>query len=283
MRRSVRWHPLVKGQATMTRLAGKVVIVTGGGSGLGRAMATRFAREGASVLVADINEPGGVQTVAQIQTELSADDRDRVAFLTMNVAEEADCAAAVEDAVSRWGRLDVMVANAGIGAPGSIASLSLDAWERVIKVNLTGVFLCAKYAFRAMRQNPAPAGGVILATASVAGLEGTPGLGAYGPTKAAVIQLVKTLALEGARYNIRANALCPVWTQTPMVDAFAAAARSGNPEQAKEQLRSVVPLGRLGQPEDVANAALYLVSDEASFISGVAFPVDGAHTATTHV
>ena len=266
----------------MTRLAGKVAIVTGGGSGLGRAMATRFAHEGAAVLVADINEAGGVATVTQIAANLGADERDRVAFLTVNVADEADCAAAVEDAVARWGRLDVMVANAGIGAPGSIANLALDAWERVIQVNLTGVFLCAKYAFRAMRKNPEPAGGVILATASVAGLEGTPGLGAYGPSKAAVIQLVKTVALEGARFNIRANALCPVWTQTPMVDAFAAGARSADPLEAKERLRATVPLGRLGQPEDVANAALYLASDEASFISGVAFPVDGAHTATTH-
>ena len=158
------------------------------------------------------------------------------------------------------------------GRAWRFADLSLDDWRRVLDVNLTGVFLCAKYAFRAMQE---AGGGVILATASVAGLEGTPNLGAYGPAKAGVIQLIKTIALEGARHNIRANALCPVWTTTPLVDALVA----NNPERGMERLRRMVPLGRLGQPEDVANVAAFLVSDEASFLTGVAMPIDGGHTA----
>jgi NAD(P)-dependent dehydrogenase (short-subunit alcohol dehydrogenase family) len=252
----------------MARLAGKVAVITGGGSGLGRAMALRFVAEGASVLVADVNDEGGQTTLEAIS------EQERAAFQHVDVTSEEDCAAAVAEATRRWGKLDIMVANAGIGAPGPIATLEKDAWERVLAVNLTGVFLCAKHAFRAMREQ----GGVILATASVAGLEGTPALGPYGASKAGVIQLMGTVALEGARYKIRANALCPVWTQTPLVDAFVSGARA-TPEEATARLVSGIPLGRLGAPEDVASAAVYLASDEASFITGVAFRIDGGHLA----
>jgi NAD(P)-dependent dehydrogenase (short-subunit alcohol dehydrogenase family) len=257
----------------MDRLRGKVAIITGGGSGLGRAMALRFVAEGARVLVADINEAGGQETVAALG-RLGAEDA--VAFRRVDVTDEADCEAAVSDAVARWGRLDVMVANAGIGALGFIANLAREEWDRVIAVNLTGVFLCAKHAFRAMQ---GMGGGSILITASVAGLGGTPRLGAYGPSKAGAIQLMQTLALEGARFNIRANALCPVWTDTPMVDGFVSGLTPQAPDQMRARLAADIPLGRMGTPDDVANAALYLASDEAAFITGVAFPVDGGHTA----
>ena len=254
----------------MTQLNGKIAIVTGGGSGLGRAMALRFARDGARVIAADLNEAGAQET-ARLATEQGAKD-GQVAPRALDVTNEQACSALVDATLAEHGRLDVMVANAGIGTFGPIAKLSLADWQRVLDVNLTGVFLCAKYAFRAMQE---AGGGVILATASVAGLEGTPNLGAYGPAKAGVIQLVKTIALEGARHNIRANALCPVWTTTPLVDALVA----DNPERGMERLRRMVPLGRLGQPEDVASVAAYLASDEASFISGIAMPIDGGHTA----
>ncbi|HWE61129.1 MAG TPA: SDR family oxidoreductase [Chloroflexota bacterium] len=253
----------------MARLAGKVAIITGGGSGLGRAMAERFVAEGASVLVADINEEAGQATVAALGEQ-------HAAFQRVDVANEDDCAAAVAAARERWGRLDVMVANAGIGTFGFISRLPKEQWDRVLAVNLTGVFLCAKHAFGVMQES---GGGVILATASVAGLRGTPGLGAYGPAKAGVIQLVKTLALEGARFKIRANALCPVWTQTPLVDAFVSGSRSAGPDEMRARLIAGIPLGRLGTPDDVAAAALYLASDEASFITGVAFPIDGGSMA----
>ena len=256
----------------MGRLAGKVAVITGAGSGLGRAIARRFLAEEAAVLACDINEEGARETIEGVSEPAAS----RAAFRRMDVTSEEDCAAAVKDAVERWGKLDVLLANAGIGAPGSIASLSKEAWERVLAVDLTGVFLCAKHAFGAMRQS---GGGVILNMASVAGLQGTPNLGAYGPAKAGVIQLTQTLALEGARFNIRANAICPVWTQTPMVEAFIAGSRAA-PDVARERLIASIPLRRLGAPEDVAAAAVYLASDEAAFISGVAFPVDGGHTAS---
>src|SRR5438067_55470 len=255
----------------MGRLEGKVAVITGAGSGLGRAMATRLAAEGAAVLAADLNEDAARATVAGLGKEAAPVAASR----RVDVTDEADCEAAVAEAAERWGRLDVMVANAGIGAPGFISDLDKADWERVLAVNLTGVFLCAKHAFRAMRRS---GGGAILVTASVAGLEGTPMLGAYGPSKAGAIQLVQTLALEGARFNIRANALCPVWTQTPMVDAFVSGARLA-PEQMRSRLVADIPLGRFGAPEDVAAAAVYLASDEAAFISGVAFPIDGGHLA----
>ena len=254
----------------MTQLNGKIAIVTGGGSGLGRAMALRFAHDGARVIAADLNEAGAQET-ARLATEQGA-SADQVVARALDVTNEQACSALVDATLAEHGKLDVMVANAGIGTFGPIAKLSLADWQRVLDVNLTGVFLCAKYAFRAMQE---AGGGVILATASVAGLEGTPNLGAYGPAKAGVIQLVKTIALEGARHNIRANALCPVWTTTPLVDALVA----DNPERGMERLRRMVPLGRLGQPEDVASVAAYLASDEASFISGIAMPIDGGHTA----
>ena len=235
----------------MARLAGKVAIITGAGSGLGRAMTQRFVAEGASVLAADINEAGARETVAALDAD------------------------AAERAVARWGKLDVMVANAGIGMPLPIADLPREAWDQVLAVNLTGVFLCAKHAFRAMRET---GGGVILNMASIAGLHGTPSLGAYGPAKAGVVQLTQTLALEGARHNIRSNALCPIWIQTPMVDAFVNLS-GPPPDQMRARLVADIPLGRMGAPEDVAAAAVYLASDEAAFITGVAFPVDGGHMA----
>lgn len=256
----------------MTRLAGKVAVVTGAGGALGRAMARRFVAEGASVLVTDIDETAGRAAVEEIAAQGDAG----AAFRRVDVTREEDCAGAVAEAVERWGRLDVMIANAGTAVAGFIANQEKDDWERVLAVNLTGVFLCAKHAYRAMRESGN--GGSILATASVAGLQGTARLGAYGPSKAGVIQLVKTLALEGARFNIRANALCPVWTHSPMVDAYVASAQ-GEPEQVMARLRATVPLGRLGTPDDVAAAAAYLASDDAAFISGVAFPIDGAHMA----
>jgi NAD(P)-dependent dehydrogenase (short-subunit alcohol dehydrogenase family) len=260
----------------MGRLDGKVAIVTGGGSGLGRAMTLRYLSEGACVLAADINEAGARETV-RLGGEQGGDAGERVVARMLDVTDEDAVAAAVEETVTRWGKLDIMVANAGIGWPAPIALLELAQWESVLKVDLTGVFLCAKHAFRALRKN-GDSGGVILATASVAGMEGTPNLGAYGPAKAGVIQLMKTVALEGARYNIRANAICPVWINTPMVQAFVAGMPAG-PEAGMERLRESVPLGRVGAPEDVAAVAAFLASDDAAFLTGMTFPVDGGHTA----
>jgi len=253
----------------MERLVNKVAVITGASSGLGRAIALRFAQEGAALVLGDIDEVGGAQTLSLLPAGA------RAKFVRLDVTKEADCEAAVALAVTEYGGLDVMVANAGIGAPGFIASLSQADFERVVAVNLTGVFLCAKHAFRAMQTR---GGGTILTMASVAGLQGTMMLGGYGPSKAATVQLTQTLALEGARFNIRANALAPVWTASPMVDRFVKGLRTGE-EEAVKRLTADIPLGRLGKAEDVAAAAAFLASDEASFISGIVLPLDGGHLA----
>jgi NAD(P)-dependent dehydrogenase (short-subunit alcohol dehydrogenase family) len=252
------------------RLHGKVAVITGASSGLGRAIALRFAAEGASLVLGDIDEAGGQATLAM----LPEDARGRVRFRRLDVTDEADCEAAVADAVAAFGRLDVMVANAGIGAPGWIAQLDKKDFERVLAVNVTGVFLCAKHAIRVMATR---GGGTILVMSSAAALQGTPMLGGYGPSKAAVLQLVKTIAIEGARVNVRANALCPVWTETPMVNAFLDGLGVPPPD-GRARFKADIPLGRLGKPEEVAAAAVYLASDEASFLSGVALPIDGGQT-----
>lgn len=255
----------------MSRLQGKVAIITGAASGLGRAMALRFAQEGARLVLGDVDVAGGAQTLGLLTEE----QRTHARFRRLDVTDESDCEAAVKEAVDTFGRLDVMVANAGIGAPGFIAKLKKEDFERVVAVNLTGVFLCAKHAFRAMQQT---GGGCILTMASVAGLEGSMGLGGYGPSKAGAVQLTQSLALEGARYQIRANVLAPVWTQSPMVDAFVKGMKTTE-DVGRARLLADIPLGRLGKPEDVAAAAVFLASDEASFITGVVLPIDGGHSA----
>jgi len=254
----------------MGRLKGKVALITGASSGLGRAAALRFLREGARVVLGDVDAEGGAETLAAVPAEL----RPNALFQRLDVSREEDCQAAVDAALQRWGQLDVALANAGIGAPGFLAALARSDWERVLAVNLTGVFLTTRCAFRTMQGR----GGSLLVMSSVAGLEGTPGLGAYGASKAGVLQLVKTLALEGARFGIRANAVCPVWTDTPMVDAFIKVMGLGR-EAGRARLLKDIPLGRLATPEDVASACLYLASDEAAFVTGVTLPVDGGHTA----
>jgi NAD(P)-dependent dehydrogenase (short-subunit alcohol dehydrogenase family) len=253
----------------MKRLDSKVAVITGASSGLGRAIALRFAAEGAALVLGDIDDAKGKETLSLLPKDA------RATYVHLDVTREADCEAAVATALANYGGLDVMVANAGIGAPGFIAQLSLADFERVVAVNLTGVFLCAKHAFRAMQKRR---GGTILTMSSVAGLEGTMKLGAYGPTKAAVVQLTKTLALEGAHFNIRANVLAPVWTESPMVDAFVKGMRVDE-EVGLKRLKADIPLGRLGKPEDVSAAACFLASDEASFITGVVLPLDGGHLA----
>jgi NAD(P)-dependent dehydrogenase (short-subunit alcohol dehydrogenase family) len=255
----------------MSRLEGKVAVVTGAASGLGRAVAQRFVAEGARVVLGDLNVPGCEETVQAMAPEHRANAR----VVKLDVTVEEDARAAVAIAVATWGALHIMVANAGIGAPGLISKLRKEDFERVVAVNLTGVFLCMKAAFGPMKE---AGGGALLTMSSVAGMQGSVGLGGYGPSKAGAVQLTQTLALEGARHQIRANVLCPVWTQTPMVDAFVKGMKTGD-DVGRARLVADIPLGRLGKPEDVASAAVFLCSDEASFITGVVLPVDGGHLA----
>jgi NAD(P)-dependent dehydrogenase (short-subunit alcohol dehydrogenase family) len=238
-----------------TGLHDRVALITGAASGIGKAIAQALASQGARVIVADLNEQAGRSAAAQLA------DRSAARFVRCDVADEDSVAAAVGSALEVEGRLDIMVNNAGIiTAPAALIDSQGADWDRHFAVNLRGVFFGVKHAARAML----PAGGSIVNIASVAGMGGAPKLGPYGATKAAVIQLTQTAALELARHHIRVNALCPGWTDTPLLDTF-----------ERSKLERQIPLGRLGQADEIASLVVYLVSDAAGFITGSALRIDG--------
>jgi 3-oxoacyl-[acyl-carrier protein] reductase len=250
------------------RLEGRVTVVTGGASGLGEAIARLFAAEGAAVVIADVDRAGGERVAGEI-----AAAGGRALAVVADVTRAAECERAVATAVAEGGRLDVMVNNAGAGKTAPVSEMDEEVWDRLLAVNLKSVFLGARAAFPVLVEG---GGGLILNMASLAGKVPAAGLGAYGAAKAGVIQLTKTLALEGAPYRIRANALCPAWADTPMVQQFLRT--QPDPAAARRALEADIPLGRLATPADVAAAALYLASDDAAFITGVALDVaGGAH------
>jgi NAD(P)-dependent dehydrogenase (short-subunit alcohol dehydrogenase family) len=244
-------------------MAGKVALVTGAGSGIGRATALAFARQGAAVAVADVDDAGGEQTVAQIGQAGGA-----AIFLHADVSREADVAAMIGQVVASYGRLDYAHNNAGIGGRGGpLAEADEGDWDRVLAVNLKGVWLCMKHEIRQML---AQGGGAIVNTASVAGLIGAEGLGVYAASKHGVVGLTKTGALEYARAGIRVNAVCPGFIATPMVERF-----TGGDPHANARLARANPQGRIGAPEEVAAAVVWLCSDAASLINGHALAIDG--------
>jgi NAD(P)-dependent dehydrogenase (short-subunit alcohol dehydrogenase family) len=246
---------------------GKVALVTGGGSGIGRATSIIFAREGARVAVADLNLEGCEETVATIKRA----GGDACA-IRCDVARSSQVQSMVEQVVKTYGRLDFGFNNAGVSpAGGRIGEIPEDDWDRVIAINLTGVWLCMKYE---LAQMVAQGGGVIINTASIMGLVGERRTGAYCAAKHGVVGLTKTAALEYANKNIRVNAVCPGSTMTPMM-------RRGldRDPRLEEAYKKSHPLGRLGTPEDIGEAVMWMCSDEASFVTGVALPVDGGYTA----
>jgi NAD(P)-dependent dehydrogenase (short-subunit alcohol dehydrogenase family) len=249
-------------------LNGKVALVTGGASGIGRATALTFAREGAKLVVADMNEEGGQQTVHMI-TEQGGE----AIFVRTDVSQAVEVQALISKAVETYGRLDCAHNNAGIsgfGIAGDGYTLTTEypeeRWHQVIAVNLTGVWLCMKYEIAQMLTQ---GGGTIVNTASAAGLVGGRGMSAYVASKHGVVGLTKTAALEYAQQGIRVNCVCPGWIQTPMT-----ARGLSDPEQ-KAQIVAREPIGRVGTPEEVAETVVWLCSDAASFVTGHAMSVDG--------
>ena len=252
------------------QLEGKVALITGAGSGIGRATALVFAREGARVVVSDVDDRGGNETVGQVRGGGS-----EATYVHADVTKTAEVEAMVKAAVDTYGRLDCAFNNAGIeGDPGGpIHEYSEELWRQVVDVNLTGVWLCMKYETGEMLHR---GGGTIVNAGSVYSLVANPGGSSYNASKYGVIGLTQTVALEYARQGIRVNAVCPGYIHTPMMDRVNT--RYGTPEY-QAQVLAKHPIGRVGRPEEVAEAVLWLCSDASSFVTGHAMAVDGGFVA----
>lgn len=249
----------------MDRLRGKVALVTGGGSGMGGASCRLFAEEGARVLVVDRVAAAGDETVRLIR-----EAGGEASFVAADVAEPDDAEMMVATAMATYGRLDVLFNNAGIEGPSTkLLNYGDDNWHRVIAVNLTAVYYAMRAAIPPMIEQ---GGGVILSTASVAGLVGLARSSAYSAAKAGVIGLSRTVALEYGPQNIRVNCICPGFIDTPMLGRVLG-------DRPQTVLLPHAPLRRVGQPDDIARAALFLASDEAAYVTGVPFVVDGGYVA----
>ena len=253
----------------MGTLQGKKALITGGAAGIGRAAALLFAREGAAVAVVDLNEAGGQAVVAQIRRE-----GGRAVFIRCDVTQAGDCRRAVEQTAAELGGLDVLFNNAGIIRRATVVDADEADWDRVMAVNLKSVFLMSKAAVPLMA---AAGGGAIVNTASGWGLVGGQKAAVYCASKGAVVLLTKAMALDHGPQGIRVNCICPGDTDTAMLRQEAA--QLGEPVDRFLADSAQRPLGRLGRPEEIAQAALYLASDAASFITGAALAVDGGGTA----
>jgi NAD(P)-dependent dehydrogenase (short-subunit alcohol dehydrogenase family) len=252
----------------MGKLDGKVAVITGSASGIGRASAVRFAGEGAAVVIADLNSEGGEAAVRDCK-----EHGGRAVFQRADVASEPEVKALVERAVKEFGRLDVIFNNAGLGgAVGTIEEITGDNWDRTLVILLKSVFLGMKYSVPEMRK---VGGGSIISTASVAGLAGGRGPHAYSAAKAAVVNLTRSVALEVGKDRIRVNCICPGGINTPLIYN-----RLPGGQQVGEQfLAQLQAIPRAGQPEDIAAMALFLASDDSQWVTGQAMVVDGGLTA----
>lgn len=247
----------------MKRFENKVVIVTGAASGLGEATAREFAKEGAHVVLSDISDKGH-----EVSEKLNSEGYSTI-FVKTNVAEENDIINLINQAVEKFGRLDVMFANAGINIESTVEDLKADDWQKVIDVNLKSVYLSNKYAIKQFKKQGT--GGAIVNTGSIHSLVARQGLAAYSASKGGVKMLTQQAASEVSKDNIRVNAVAPGYIQTPLINTLS--------QDVIDNLVNLHPMGRLGKPIEVARTVLFLASDDASFISGVTLLIDGGYAA----
>lgn len=250
------------------RLKQKVAVVTGGGAGLGRSVAEKFAREGAQVVIAEIDENRGKDTCARIEAENA-----QAVFIQTDVGEEAEVIALAEKVRERYGRIDIMYNNAGVlfhGKDAKAHELSTEIWDRTMRVNLRGFWLCTKYLIPLMLEN----GGSVIHVGSPTALNGSgAGLTAYSASKGGIIALTRVMATDYAPNKIRVNCIIPGTMNTPMNDGFL------TDETVQEKLISMIPLGRFGVAEDISGLAMFLASDDSSYCTGGLYTVDGGLTA----
>jgi 3-oxoacyl-[acyl-carrier protein] reductase len=252
----------------MGKLQDLVAVITGAGSGIGRASAVEFAREGAQVVVADLNAASASTTAAEIRAA-----GGQAQALAVDVTQQYQVERMVQSAVETFGRIDVLFNNAGLPqAFTPFEDSTDDLFDRIFDVNVRGVFYGCRAVIPRMR---AQGGGVILNTASTAGIRPRPGLAVYNASKAAVINLTKTLAVELAHYRIRVVSICPVATDTPMLPGFIGVEHGADEAEGRDRLIGTIPWGRLNRPADIARAAVFLASADAEMVTGTAFEVDG--------
>lgn len=248
------------------KLSGKTAIITGGGTGIGKVTALLFAKEGANVVITGRRE----EKLKEVQEE-AASHGVTLDYLACDVSKEEDCKATVEYTVGKYGGVDILFNNAGILMPGATHETDTEIWENTFDINVKGTYLMSKYTIPHMLEKGK---GAIVNNSSIVGLKGMPGFAAYVASKGAVTQLTKSMALEYADKGIRVNAICPGAIETPMIveDFFG---KVEDPEAAKQFLTSLHPVGRLGQPEEIAHSILFLVDDNIGFMTGNMLSVDG--------
>ncbi|MGB3304616.1 MAG: SDR family oxidoreductase [Thermomicrobiales bacterium] len=257
----------------MFRLDGKTALITGAGSGIGRQIALLFGKQGAHVVIGDLNDDAAQSVAGEITSAGGA-----AAALHLDVTSLDSANAAVAAIVEKQGRLDILVNNAGIGLVGSLTETEPEGFARLIAVNVNGVYHCSLAAVNQMLAQD-PKGGSIVNIASVAGQVAVARRFAYGTTKGAVISMTQSTAMDYVDQGIRCNCICPGTVETPFVDAYLHRYHAGQEEETRKQLHARQPLGRMGRPEEIAPLALYLASDEAAYVTGAQMVIDGGLTA----